>query len=152
MTESRVRTKTNSFQSERVTPLQSNKNLKVAFVLHPFWGRPDHVSTHIAVHEVARRLASTCSTVVYKGRAAETAAVSSRDGVQYRYIKIPSENQYLRLLGKVPVLRDLRGSVSFKSSWYYWGLALQIALDVRAQGCDIVHILNLYQFEPIIHA
>jgi glycosyltransferase involved in cell wall biosynthesis len=125
---------------------------KIAFVLHPFWGSPDTVSTHIAVHEVARRLTNTFSTVVYKGRGAEPAAVGILDGIHYRYIKVPSENQYVRLLGKMPGLRKFRGSISFKSSWYYWGLALQIALDVKAQGCDIVHILNLSQFAPIIRA
>ena len=132
--------------------LPHSKKLKVAFVLHPFLGSRDHVSTHIAVHEVARRLASTCSVSVYKGRGSEAEATGAKDGVEYRYIKIPSENQYVRLLCKLPVLRKLRGSVSFKSSWYYWGLALQIALDARAQGCDIVHILNLSQFAPIIRA
>jgi glycosyltransferase involved in cell wall biosynthesis len=72
--------------------------------------------------------------------------------VQYRYIKIPSENHYVRLVGKVPILRRLRGSLSFKSNWYYWGHALQIALNVRKRGCDIVHILNLSQFAPLIRA
>src|SRR5258708_1496847 len=146
-----ARTKTNPSQNEQASQPQSKK-LKIAFVLHPFWGSPDHVSTHIAVHEVARRLTSSCSTVVYKGRGAEPVAVDTRDGVQYRYLKVPSENQYVRLIGKIPVLRKLRGSLSFRSSWYYWGLALQIALDARKQGCDIVHILNLSQFAPIIRA
>jgi glycosyltransferase involved in cell wall biosynthesis len=101
---------------------------------------------------VARRLASTCSTIVYTGRGAEPTALETRDGVLYRRIKIPSENQYVRLLGKVPVLGKLRGSLSFKSSWYFWGHALQIARDVRARRCDVVHILNLSQFAPIIRA
>jgi glycosyltransferase involved in cell wall biosynthesis len=146
-----ARTKTNPSQTEQASQPQSKK-LKIAFVLHPFWGSPDHVSTHIAVHEVARRLTSSCSTIVYKGRGAEPVAGDTRDGVQYRYLKVPSENQYVRLIGKIPVLRKLRGSLSFRSSWYYWGLALQIALDARKQGCDIVHILNLSQFAPIIRA
>jgi glycosyltransferase involved in cell wall biosynthesis len=126
--------------------------LRIGFVVHPFWGLPDTTSTHIAVHEVACRLPDTCSSIVYTGRLGEPGPVDYRNGVQYRRIKIPSENRYVRLLGKVPILRRLKGSLSFRSSWYYWGHAVQIALDARAQGCDIIQIQNLSQFAPIIRA
>jgi glycosyltransferase involved in cell wall biosynthesis len=133
-------------------PPQRSAALRIGFVVHPFFGSPDNTSTHIAVHETARRLPGDWSTIVYTGRLGEPAAVDSKDGVQYRRIKIPSRNRYIQLIDKLPVLRRLRGSLSFKSSWYYWGYALQIALDARAQQCDIVHILNLSQFAPIIRA
>jgi glycosyltransferase involved in cell wall biosynthesis len=146
-----VRTKTNTFNTEQA-PAPESKKLRIGFVLHPFWGRPDNLSTHIAVHEVARRLATTCSTIVYRGRGGEPSSVETKDGVQYRYLKIPSENRFVRLLDNVPLLRRIRGSLSFRSSCYYWGYALQLALDIRAQRCDIVQILNLSQFAPIIRA
>src|ERR1700722_1179442 len=133
-------------------PPHPSATLRIGFVVHPFWGSPEGTSTHIAVHEAARRLPSTCSAIVYTGRLGEPTAVETRDGVQYRRIKIPSENHYIKLLDKIPVLRKLRGSLSFRSSWYYWGHAVQIGLDARAQRCDIVHILNLSQFAPIIRA
>jgi glycosyltransferase involved in cell wall biosynthesis len=127
----------------------ADKKLKVAFVVHPFWswGLKDSVSTHIWVHEVARNLAKTCSTIVYVGRGDEPVSVEVRDGVEYRRISIWSQ-----FIKRIPLVRKIKDVVSFESSWYYWSHALQIALDVRAQKCDVIHILNLSQFAPIIRA
>ena len=126
--------------------------MKIGFVVHPFHGSPDSLSTHIWVHEVAQRLAPACLTIVYTGRGRSMAAIEGRDGVQYRRISIPSETRWAALIDKLPILWRLRGSISFRSSWYFCGHALQIARDVKAQRCDIVHILNLSQFAPIIRA
>jgi glycosyltransferase involved in cell wall biosynthesis len=126
--------------------------VKIAFVAHPFHGSPEICSTHIWVHEVARRLATEYSTVVYTGRQRSKPATESRDGVQYRRLSIPSETRWAGVIDKLPILWRLRGSISFRSSWYYCGHAFRIACDARAQHCDIVHILNLPQFAPIIRS
>jgi glycosyltransferase involved in cell wall biosynthesis len=127
-------------------------NLKIGFVMHPFVAPVDQVSTYIWVHEVARRLAQTCSPIVYTAWGRATSKEELRDGVRYRRLTMPSETQLAQRLGRLPVLWRLRGSVSMQSGWYYWGHALRIAGDIRAQQCDIVHIINLSQFAPIIRA
>jgi len=126
--------------------------VRVAFVAHPFYGSPDSLSTHIWIHEVARRLGGSCSVTVYTGRERTSAAAESRDGVEYRRIPIPSDTRWASRLFGMPLLWRLKGSVSFRSSWYYCGHAFQIARDVKARQCDVVHILNLSQFAPIIRA
>jgi glycosyltransferase involved in cell wall biosynthesis len=142
----------NNLSKEGHPPPHLPAHLRVGYVVHPFWGSPEGTSTHIAVHEAARRLPSSCETIVYTGRLGEPAAIEIRDGVQYRRLKIPSENRYVKMLTALPVLRRLKGCLSFRSSWYYWAYAVQIALNARAQRCDIIHILNLSQFAPIIRA
>ena len=126
--------------------------LKVAFVAHPFYGSPDSLSTHIWIHEVARRMAGTCAMTVYTGKEHTSKLAETRDGILYRRITIPSDTRWASKLLRMRVLWRLKGSVSFRSSWYYCGHAVQIARDVKARQCDIVHILNLSQFVPIIRA
>lgn len=72
--------------------------------------------------------------------------------MQYRRLPIPSETSWAGVIDKLPVFWRIRGTISFQSSWYYCGHAFHIARDARATQCDIVHILNLPQFAPIIRA
>jgi glycosyltransferase involved in cell wall biosynthesis len=130
--------------------------VKIAFVVHPVSGSPsspESVSTHIWVHEVARRLAGEHEPIVYAGRSRSASTPAEyRDGVLYRRISIPSHSHWANMLSRTPVLWRLQGHISFRSRWYYAGHALQIAVDVRRWQCDIVHIINLSQFAPIIRA
>lgn len=130
--------------------------MKVAFITHPVSGcplPPESVSAHIWVHEVARRLATKFPVVVYTGRSASARKSSEWcDGVHYRRISIPSHSRGASLVSKTPVLWRLQGHISFRSQWYYAGHALQIAIDMRRQACDIAHVINLSQFAPIIRA
>jgi glycosyltransferase involved in cell wall biosynthesis len=132
--------------------LHRSEKLKVGFVVHPFEGSPDSLSTHIWVHQVARSLVKTCSSIVYTGRGRAPSPRESRDGVRYRRITIPSDSRVAKRIFTAPLLWRLKGSVSFRSRWYYCGHALQIARDARLNKCDIVHILNLSHFAPIVRA
>jgi glycosyltransferase involved in cell wall biosynthesis len=130
--------------------------VKVAFVVHPVSGTAssqESVSTHLWVHEVARRLAGDHEPIVYTGRTPSAFRRSERrDGVLYRRISIPSHSPWANRVSKTPVLWRVQGHISFRSPWYYAGHALQIAADLRRQQCDIVHIINLSQFAPIFRA
>jgi glycosyltransferase involved in cell wall biosynthesis len=129
---------------------RSSPRLKVAFVMHPFQAPRDSVSTHIWVHEVARRLAGTYSTIVYTGRRQAEAKEEVRDGVVYRRMLIPTQTCWAEFLFGLPILWRLKGSIPQHSNWYYWGHALRTARDIRAESCDVVHVLNLPNFASII--
>lgn len=126
--------------------------MKIGFVAHPFYGSPESVSTHIWIHEVARRLAPAWPAVVYMARQDSKPLTETQDGVQYRRVSMPSEIRPARLIARLPLLRRLRGSISFRSRWYYCGYALQMARALRADNCDLIHIDNLPQFAPTIRA
>jgi glycosyltransferase involved in cell wall biosynthesis len=130
--------------------------VKIAFIVHPVSGSrssPESLSTHIWVHEVARRLAGEHEPIVYTGRSRSASEPAEyRDGVLYRRISIPSHSRWANMLSRTPLLWRVQGHISFRSGWYYAGHALQIAADVRRRQCDVVHIINLSQFAPIIRA
>jgi glycosyltransferase involved in cell wall biosynthesis len=131
--------------------------VKVAFIVHPISGNatsPESLSTHIFVHEVARRLARDHVALVYtEPGGGMIQGTEWRDGVKYRRIPVPTHcRRWQQLISKTPVLWRLRERISFKSPWYYAGYALQVAADVKRQQCDVVHIINLSQFAPIIRA
>lgn len=134
--------------------------MKVAFVSHPVPGTSETItscSTHIWIHEVARRLAGTNSAVVFTGRnPGDPIKVEWINGVQYRRNWIPSLSKNIRRLSrvlfKIRALRRLEKIASFRSRWHYFFHALRIAVNLRRQGCDVVHIINFSQFAPIFWA
>jgi len=71
--------------------------------------------------------------------------------VQYRHIPTQIDRWMLRLLEKFSTFRSPKCPL-FASYLYYIVYALQVALDLRRQKCDIVHINNFSQFVPIIRA
>jgi glycosyltransferase involved in cell wall biosynthesis len=136
--------------SHAQSELGFSPELSVAVVMHPFQAPPDSVSTHIWVHEVARRLAENCSIIVYTARGHVPSTVETRDHVVYRRIRIPSQTRWAELFFRLPLVGRLKGAIPQHSSWYYWGHALQIAWDIRLKHCQIVHVLNLPHFASII--
>jgi glycosyltransferase involved in cell wall biosynthesis len=42
--------------------------------------------------------------------------------------------------------------LQFDSAWYYVNYIFQVSMDLRRQGCDIVHLHNFSQFAPIVRA
>lgn len=128
--------------------------MKVAFVNYPsgpFVPPPATGSLEIWVHEVARRLARSCQVVVYSLRGA-LPKEQWCEGVQYRRISKPDRTAAaIRWLHKVRggwrIAERLR---DFRSVWYNCGYSVGIAADLRTHPCDIVHIMNLSQYAPII--
>ena len=38
------------------------------------------------------------------------------------------------------------------SQWLYPGYSRRVAVDLRQQGCDVIHLQHCSQYAPIIHA
>ncbi len=134
--------------------------MKIAFVTVPVPGSAGTIkscSTHIWVHNVARRLAVNNSIVVYTGRnPGYPKNVEWIDGVEYRRNWIPSLSprglRLYRAALKMRGLWRLKRVTFFRSRWYYFVHALRVAISLRRQGCDVVHIIDVSQFAPVFRA
>lgn len=134
--------------------------MKVAFVSQPFEDvSPFHEgssSSSLAVwtNEVARRLVSTSNVTIYARKGNSNRRVEHDAGIQYRRVSTALEDRFtrvLRLLERLARFPRRRRPV-FASRLYYLTYIIQIAKDIRAQACDIVHIFNFSQFVPVIRA
>lgn len=101
-------------------------------------------------YEIGRRLVQSSEVVIYSRKNKDQLAVEFSENIEYRRVSIAGNkifNGLSKLLSKLPPK-----SIYFASSWYGFDYALRIALDLRKQQCDIVHIHNFSQFVPIISA
>jgi glycosyltransferase involved in cell wall biosynthesis len=131
--------------------------MKVAFISQPFGDVVPPVegnSLVIWTYQVARRLTSACDFIIYARKGPGQQQVQWHEHIEYRRIPVTLDDQLLkplklleRILGHPAPKRPL-----FSSSLFYLGYILQIAWDLRAQQCDIVHIFNFPQFASMIRA
>jgi len=127
--------------------------MKIAFVPQPLDRvlPPRQSSIGIVTHQLARRLAKSCSVLVYLQGSRQGKREEKADGLHYRYILMGPDRRLLRLLHKIPNSLNHKRPM-FASRSYYLGYILQVALDLRTRQCDIVHLHNFSQFVPIIRA
>ncbi|MGH7495314.1 MAG: glycosyltransferase family 4 protein [bacterium] len=127
------------------------KKLKIAFVpqLLDMIFPPMQSAIGIWTYEVAQRLARSGEVTVYSGRLSKQA--ESKQGVHYRPISPAADRWLLRLLKRFAVFYHGPPPL-FASALFYWGYALQVAIDLQKRRCDIVHLHNLSQFVLIIRA
>lgn len=130
--------------------------MRVAFINQP-WNRitPPIRTGSVAIwtYHVANRLAGRHSVALYgRGKASSfRPVVSVHRGVEYREVSISMDSGIERLINRVSHVAAWFEPF-FSSRAYYALYALQVAIDLRARGCDIVHIQNFSQFAPIIRA
>jgi len=143
--------------------------MKIAFVHQPsgiisssFLGG----SIDIWIYEIARRMARFCDVVVYTKKGRHQKRVEYDQGVKYRRISAAVDEWFnyvskvVDKLGRFPSFHDVRRALFFSnvrrplfaSNLYYLTYILQVAKDLRAEKCDIVHLHNFSQFVPIIRA
>jgi glycosyltransferase involved in cell wall biosynthesis len=69
--------------------------------------------------------------------------------VQYKVFWVGLDNRILRIRERLGLDRAADHPPASKA-WYYLSYALQVALHIRCEGCDIVHIHQCSQFASII--
>jgi glycosyltransferase involved in cell wall biosynthesis len=126
--------------------------VKIAFVHQPFGTAlpPLQESIGIWIYEVARRVAASCEVLVY-AKSRLWRKTRQHEGMQYRLLPtVPDRVWHTMLKPWCP----RRGTTRpfFASRLHYVGYALQVAYDVRAQQCDVIHLHNFSQFVPILRA
>lgn len=126
--------------------------MRIAFVHHP-WDYPNpsvrEGSLPIWVYEMARRLARCCDVTVF-GRAHPTLPrCEERDGVRFRGVSINHDRPLLRLVRLLAPKGNPRRP-DFASLLYHLCYAVKVAIAIRRERCDLVHINNFSNFVPII--
>lgn len=124
--------------------------MKIAFVPSPL----DSVlksSIGICTYQTAVRLASRAEVIVYTSGGSFRPRTEQKDGLSIRRLSVRPDRLAQKFLNKASSLLKSRRPL-FSSFFYYPFYALQLALDLRKQDCDIVHIHNFSQFVPLIRA
>jgi glycosyltransferase involved in cell wall biosynthesis len=141
--------------------------MKIAFVNQP-WSMATLAaqggSIAILTHEMARRLASSDDVVVYARRRRSPAA-RERDGrLEYRHVPVLEDYGVVSLFERSVKINRVREAIGrriprwwtvpprFTARTYALRYIVRIALDLKRQACDVVHLHNFAQFAPVIRA
>ncbi len=134
--------------------------MKVAFINQPWNTVTFPVNSNsipIWTYETAKCLTqkasapyASCKTVIYARRNKNQAAVEVHEGIECRRVSVLGMKLVDKMAGWAEKMMPAFG---YLNSWLFaLPYALRVALDLRRQQCDIVHIHNFSQFVPIIKA
>ncbi len=129
--------------------------MKIAFVGMPWTPSvfPVPLGDSIALwtQAVAERLCKTHEVVVYGSKRRIQPKVEWYGQIEYRRVSTILDQHLIHpILEKVYKLFKLDAPSLVASSLNYCTYGLQIALDLRHQACDIVHVQGFSQFVPLI--
>lgn len=142
---------------------RSKYRLKIAIILMPIKEiQPPVFATSLAssgdlvMDEIARRLARSHEVIVYCALGQGQLKIEHFDGVEYRRISTWLDQRLLHRQ-KLRQLIDVAGFQKrlqplVNSSLWYRHFIGQVVADLVQQDCDIVHIMNISQFVPIVRA
>ena len=128
--------------------------MKIAFVAQPIDPvlPPHQNSIGIWIYEVGRRLAKSHEVLVYfRGNGSKGKGNAQIESVDFNAIPLRIDDRLLRYLKRFSRRFDAKRPL-FTNCLYYLGYIVRIALNLRKQQCDIVHIHNFSQFVPIVKA
>ena len=113
-------------------------------------------SGDLVMDEISRGLARSHNVVAYCARGKGQQKVEQFDGVEYRRMSTWLDRRLLHRQ-KIRRLIDLAGSRDgpqplINSSWWYRHFIGEVIADPSLQDCDIVHIMNISQFVPLVRA
>ena len=113
-------------------------------------------SGDLVMDEISRGLARSHNVVAYCARGKGQQKVEQFDGVEYRRMSTWLDRRLLHRQ-KIRRLIDLAASRDgpqplINSSWWYRHFIAQVIADPSLQDCDIVHIMNITQFVPLVRA
>jgi glycosyltransferase involved in cell wall biosynthesis len=110
----------------------------------------------LIMDEIARRLALSHEVIAYCLRGEGQQQVERFEGVEYRRFSIPVDKWFLQHHRKILYLTALlsRGPQQplANSALWYRQFITKIIADPALRNCDVIHIMNLSQFIPILRA
>ncbi len=126
--------------------------MRIAFVSQPLdvIVPPSMNSIGIWINEISRRLANDHDVLVY-GRRGIAYRKSLGENIRTKYVYTIPNRWLTRFSSRMARYRDPKRPL-FSSPLYYLEYILPIALDLRRQQVDVVHLQNFSQFVPIIRA
>jgi glycosyltransferase involved in cell wall biosynthesis len=122
--------------------------MKIAFVFPPMWTPHSDGSLQIWNHEITTRLSKSCDVLVYSGLFSSPAN-DCVDGVRYRRFSTRWDDRFLKPFRLIRETLSIQGPL-FRSDLWYPGYYLKVAVDLRRQGCDIVHVYYYPQCAALI--
>ena len=128
--------------------------MKIAFVPPPLDPilPPKQNSIGVWTYEVARRLSKNHEIIVYcNNNSCRGKKRVKMNGATLSAVSIRFDNRLLRYVKPNSRLFEPKRPL-FASKLYYLGYILQIALSLRINRCDIVHIHNFSQYVPLVRA
>src|SRR6266478_4263058 len=142
---------------------QSTRKLKIALIFMPINEIRPPVSLSslassgdLVMDEIARRLAQSHDVIAYCALGKGQQRVEQFDGVEYRRMSTWLDRQLLhrQKVRRLIHLADRRnGPHPFFNSWlWYRHFIGEVIADLSLQNCDVVHIMNISQFVPVIRA
>jgi len=146
-----------------MTHRETKRRLRIAIIFMPVNEiRPPVSLSSVAssgdlvMDEIARHLARSHDVVAYCAFGKGQQRVEQLDGVEYRRVSTWLDRRLLHRqeISRVIdlVSRQNRPQPLFNSPLWYRCFITQVAADLTRQACDIVHIMNISQFVPIIRA
>jgi glycosyltransferase involved in cell wall biosynthesis len=145
-----------------MTTGQSKRKLRIAIIFMPINEiRPPVSASSLAasgdlvMDEMARGLARSHKVIAYCTLGEGQQRVEECDGVEYRRISTWLDRRLLHRQ-KLRRLIDVNGRNGLQplinSPLWYRHFIRQVVADHSLQECDIVHIMNISQFVPIVRA
>lgn len=132
--------------------------MRVAFINQPFeYLSPPYTAGSVGLwtERVMRAVPSgQAQFIVFATRYPGQPAVEQHDGIQYRRFTTRPDEWVKKIARAFDQLRRFPNpqKAYFASGLHYLGYILQIALHLRRQPVDIVHIHNFSQFVPVVRA
>jgi glycosyltransferase involved in cell wall biosynthesis len=128
--------------------------MKVAFVNQPIDTilPPRQNSVGACTFGVAPILARSCEVVVYGSRDCHETlgAQYSEQGVTYRFLPSTRVDRWLFQARKKYSRLALSAAPLSTSSLLHPSFARQVAIDLRSQACDVIHVQHCSQCVPVI--
>jgi glycosyltransferase involved in cell wall biosynthesis len=134
----------------------STAAMKIAFVSQPIdtLVPPNQNSVGSCTLGAARKLARYADVLIYglKDNHGNSAAPTLENGIKFRFLPstlrdrmlLDAQNKYSKLFHRHTPIST--------SSWLFPDYGRQVAVDLRHEGCDVIHIQNCSQYAPIIRA
>jgi len=124
----------------------------IAFVNQP-WGHVEPPvrsggSIPIILYELARRMTAE-ARVLYYTRGKFLPHHKTVEEIDYRYIPLAADKLLLKALDRLPI-RETPLKPHFAGALTYQGYGLQTALSLRRQRTDVIHLINISQFTPLL--
>ncbi len=143
---------------------QSKGKLKIAIIFMPINEiRPPvsltslGASGDLVMDEIARQLARSHDVIAYCARGGDQQKVEQFDGVEYRRLSTSLDRRFLSYHQKIRRLTDRvcgRNALPpiVNSALWYRQFIAEVLADLSLRDCDIVHIMNISQFVPLVRA
>lgn len=130
--------------------------MKIALVNQPFDRilPPLQNSIGICTYGLARALANFADVIVYGSRELHTDVPIdfTDDGVRFRFLPSCARERILFALHRKLNISGLPISRAITADWAYPNFVRDVAMDLRKENCDVIHIQNFSQYVPVIRA